>query len=76
MRLNAHWYFVLSLLSANYWNKIRLYNFMSILNKLVDHGSKFILVLFGLAIALLPIIHIFANETLHHQGWNPAFEKY
>lgn len=49
---------------------------MSLLNKLVNYGSKFILVMIGLTIALIPIIYIFANETLHHQSWNPGFEKY
>jgi len=49
---------------------------MSVANKLIDYGSKFILVGIGLAVALLPILHLAANETLHHQSWEVGFEKY
>ena len=34
---------------------------MSILNTLINHSCKIILVIVGLALAVLPIIHLFAH---------------
>ena len=49
---------------------------MGTLNKVLNALIKFLFIIAGLAIALLPLVYIYGHEQVSRQQWTPALQKF
>jgi hypothetical protein len=49
---------------------------MGTLNKILNALIRFLFIIAGLAVALLPLVYIYGHEQTARQQWTPALQKF